>query len=149
MIQIAEERFDTVEANQDLIVEHWNEIVKDDSGRVLNVDWATFRMFEHFGRLVTIVAREDGEVAGYAVFILQPHFHAKDSICAHNDALFLRKQSRKGRAGILLIREAEKLLRAKGIHLVLWHVKPTVDFSSVLLRYGYQLHETIYAKRLG
>lgn len=149
MITIYEKSFSVVEQNKNLISDHWKEIVSDDSGRELDVDWNTFHLFEKAGRLVTIVAMDDGFVAGYAVFIIQPHFHAKKTICAHNDALFLRKESRKGRAGAMLIKKSEEILKSKGIDLIMWHVKQTVDFSPILLKSGYYKHETIYAKKVG
>jgi hypothetical protein len=150
MIKIDIEPFSIVEDNKQLIEQHWDEVVADKSVRQLDVDWEMFRAMEDMGRLVTIVAREDGEVAGYAVFIIQRHFHAKQTVCAHNDALFLRKESRKGRAGIMLIKESRQILeRLLGKVLIMWHVKPHVDFSPILTKLGYYKHETIYALSVG
>jgi hypothetical protein len=150
MITISVEPFSVVEQNKALIEEHWNEVVADKSDRKLDINWESFHAFDRIGRLITIVAREDGEVAGYAVFMIQPHFHAKQTICAHNDALFLRKESRKGRAGIMLIKESKNILEnLLGKVLIMWHVKPHVDFSNILLKLGYYKHETIYALSAG
>lgn len=150
MIKIDIEPFAVVEANKHLIEQHWDEVVADKSTRKLDVDWEMFNAMEGLGRLVTIVAREDGEVAGYAVFIIQRHFHAKQTVCAHNDALFLRKESRKGRVGIMLIKESQNILqRLLGKVLVMWHVKPNIDFSPILMKIGYYKHETIYAMSVG
>ena len=145
------EPFEIVEQNQHLIKEHWNEVTENDhSGRELDVDWDLFKLYEKNNRLVTIVARDNGEIAGYAVFIIQNHFHAKKTICAHNDALFLRKESRKGRAGFLLIKESKNILeKLYPKILIMWHVKPHVDFGKFLLKIGYKKHETIYALNVG
>ena len=145
------EPFEIVEQNQHLIKEHWNEVTENDhSGRELDVDWDLFKLYEKNNRLVTIVARDNGEIAGYAVFIIQNHFHAKKTICAHNDALFLRKESRKGRAGFLLIKESKNILeKLYPKILIMWHVKPHVDFGNFLLKIGYKKHETIYALNVG
>ena len=107
MITVGLETFDVVEENFNLIEEHWEEVAAHDpSKRALNVDWETFRKLDDLEKLVTIVARHDGEVVGYAVFIMQQHLHAKDTLCAQNDALFLKKEYRKGTAGIKLIKVA-------------------------------------------
>lgn len=148
MITVSEEKFSVVEENQHLIESHWGEVAIDGSGRKLDVDWEAFRRLDKSGSLVTIVARDNGEVAGYAVFATLPHLHARQTFVASNDALFLRKESRKGRAGALLIKESKRILAEKfGDVLVMWHVKPHVDFSPILLRDGYKMHETIYSCR--
>ena len=151
MITVGVESFNVVEQNQHLIKDHWEEVAgSDNSGRELDVDWELFRTFEKHNRLVTIVARDNGEMAGYAVFIIQNHFHAKKTICAHNDAIFLRKESRKGRAGFLLIKESKNILeKLYPKVLILWHVKPHVDFGNFLLKIGYKKHETIYSLNVG
>lgn len=150
MISVKREPFSVVEENQHIISEHWDEIVTDKSGRALDVDWEAFRSMESAGMLCTIIAREDRDVIGYAVFILHRHLHAKATMCAHNDALFLRADHRKGRAGIALIKESEKILsEIAGNVLVFWHVKPSRDFGGLLERIGYKKYETLYARNIG
>ena len=150
MITVSIEPFKVVEDNQHLIAEHWNEVASKDGGRQLNVDWDTFNLYEKTNHLVTIVARDDGEVVGYAVFIIMKQLHAMDYLMAHNDALFLKKEHRKGRAGIMLIKESNKILGElfPGI-LVAWHVKPHMDFSPILIKLGYSKLDTIYAIKAG
>lgn len=148
MISVKEESFSVVKENMSLIEDHWSEVAIDGSGRQLDVDWAAFDALNEIGKLVTIVARENNEVVGYAVFATLPHLHAKGTLVASNDALFLSKKARKGRAGIVLVKESKRILAEKfGDVMVMWHVKPRVDFSPILLRDGYRKHETIYSCR--
>ena len=151
MINVKIEPFSVVKENQHLIKEHWDEVAEYDSfNRELNVDWEMLDLFDQAGRLITIVARENNAVVGYGTFIIQSHFHAKDALCAHNDSLFLKKESRKGRAGILLIKESQKILGDLYPNvIVMWHVTVLRDFSSLLLKLGYKKFETIYAIRAG
>lgn len=150
MILIHAENFAVVEQNQHLIDEHWEEVASKDGGRQLNIDWDMFRLLEKIGNLVTIVAREDGEVVGYAVFVISKQLHAKDMLIAENDALFLKKEHRKGRAGIILIKESQRILGEmyKNI-MVAWHVKPKLDFSNILIKLGYGKLDTIYGIKAG
>lgn len=150
MITVSREPFSVVEDNKHLIEEHWNEVSAGKSARKLEPDWDTFHLCDQNGHLVTVVARDNGEVAGYAVFMIHNDMHAKSTLCAHNDALFLRKESRKGRAGTLLIKESKRILEEiYGRIMIFWHVKPDVDFSGILDRLGYVQFETIYAVLAG
>lgn len=150
MITIRVEPFKIIQENQHLIEEHWEEVATKTSGRTLKVDWDSFFLFEKLNKLITIVAREDDEVIGYAVFIVMNQLHAVDSMAAHNDALFIKKSHRKGKAGFKLIQESEKILGTLFPNiLLLWHVKPALDFSPLLKRLGYSEIDVIYGKNVG
>lgn len=146
MIQVVEEKFSVVEENQHLISEHWAEVVRD--SRPLNIFWDFFRKTEDIGGLVTIVARDDEEVVGYAVFILQYHLHSKLILTGHNDAIFVRKD-RRTRAGAKLLTAIEPILKNHGVNMVFMHVKPSVDFSPALKKLGFNYHESIWIKNIG
>jgi Acetyltransferase (GNAT) family len=146
MITIKEENFNVVEENKHLVQEHWDEIVKDK--RDLDVNWEFFRNLENLKSLVTIVARENDEVIGYAVFVLQYHLHSRKVLTAHNDAVFVKKNKRF-RAGALILKMSEEILNKRGATMIFWHVKPSVDFGKTLIKLGYNLHETIYIKHVG
>lgn len=151
MINVKIEPFSVVKENFYLVQEHWDEVVKHDgTQRELNVDWEMLDLFEQANRLITVIARENEKVVGYATFIIQKHFHAKDSLCAHTDAIFLKKEHRKGRAGILLIKESHRILGELYPNvIVMWHVTALRDFGGLLLKLGYKKFETIYAIRAG
>lgn len=151
MISVKIEPFSVVKDNFYLVVEHWDEVVKHDgTQRELNVDWDLLDLFDKAGRLITVIARENEKVVGYATFIIQHHFHAKESLCAHTDAIFLKKEHRKGRAGLILIKKAQEFLAELYPNIiVMWHVTALRDFGGLLLKLGYKKFETIYALRAG
>ena len=151
MISVKIEPFSVVKENKNLIKEHWDEVAQfDDLKRELDVDWDMLDLFDQAGRLITLVARENEKVVGYGTFIIQNHFHAKNALCAHNDSLFLAKNSRKGRAGIVFIKEAHKILgKLYPNVIVMWHVTVLRDFGNLLMKLGYKKFETIYALRAG
>ena len=126
---------------------HWDEVVRDD--RELEVDWETFFKLESLGKLITLLALEHSDVVGYAVFIVVKHPHSMKTIIAQNDVVFIRKDKRNGGVGYRFLKFCDDELRRSGIDMVTWHIKPATDFSPVVLKLGYHLHETIYAKHLG
>ena len=149
MIRIHVEPFQVIYENQHLLEEHWDEVATKDNGRSLKVDWDSFFLFEKMGKLVTIVAREEDEVIGYAVFIVMNQLHAFDSMAAHNDALFIKKEYRGSKAGYKLIKESERILGEVYPNiLMLWHVKPALDFSPLLKKLGYSEVDIIYGKNI-
>jgi len=151
MISVKIEPFSVIKENKHLTQEHWDEIAQEDElNREFDIDWDMLDLFDQAGKMITVVARENEQVVGYGTFIIQNHFHAKNALCAHNDSLFLTKESRKGRAGIVFIKESYKLLGQLYPNIiVMWHVTALRDFGSILLKLGYKKFETIYALRAG
>lgn len=151
MISVKIEPFSVFKENKHLNNEHWNEVAEFDGfKRELDIDFDLFDMFDKAGQLITVIARENEKVVGYALFIIQHDFHAKNTLCAHNDLIFLKKENRKGRAGIKLIKESLKLLSQIYPNIfVRWHVTALKDFGNVLTKLGCKKFETIYAIRAG
>jgi L-amino acid N-acyltransferase YncA len=147
MIAFSKEPFQVVEDNFHLIREHWDEVVRD--SRPLDPWWELFRLQEKNGELVCFVVRKNEEVVGYAVFQLQPHFHSRNTKTAYNDAIFLRRDCRKNGLGKTFLEYCDEQLEKIGIDMIIWHVKPAVDFSSALKSIGYKHHATIYARNVG
>jgi len=147
MITFAKEPFQVVEDNFHLIKEHWDEVVRD--SRELAPHWEFFRMAEKAGELICFVVRKDNEVVGYTVWLLQPHLHSRDMKLAFNDAVFLRKDCRKGGVGKAFLEYCDEELEKFGAKMIMWHVKPHVDYSASLKAIGYKHFATVYARDIG
>ena len=147
MIAFSKEPFQIVEDNFHLIKEHWDEVVTD--SRPLSPHWEYFRTVEKLGELVCFVVRKDGEVVGYTVWLFQPNLHSKDVILAFNDAVFLRKDCRTNGLGKAFLEYCDEELEKLGAQMIVWHVKPKVDFSGALKALGYSHHSTVYARNVG
>lgn len=147
MIAFSKEPFQVVEDNFHLIKEHWDEVVTD--SRELAPHWDYFRMMEELGDLACFVVRKDDEVVGYTVWLIQPNLHSRNTKLAFNDAVFLRKDCRKGGLGKAFIEYCDDELEKLGAQMIVWHVKPAVDFSGVLKSIGYNHHATVYARNVG
>lgn len=75
--------------------------------------WDTYRRMEAAGVVRMLVARRAGEVVGLLVLILSavPHF---GRLIASTESYFVASAARKSGAGLLLLREAERIAREAG-----------------------------------
>lgn len=132
-----------------LIEEHWEEVALYKDDVPLDPNWPAYAKLADTGILCAVTARAAGELVGYALFFVTPHLHYKSTMSATNDVLFLKKSHRKGAAGWVLIRAAEKVLRGMGAQRISWHVKVQHDFGVLLKRLGYDAEETMWGKFVG
>lgn len=130
-----------------LLKAHWEEIARY-KDIPLNPDFDLYHAAELNGVLRVYTARAEGLLIGYAAFMVRSNAHYKDSKQAVQDVVFLRKECRRGVAGIQLIKYAEDQLAEEGVQVVYHHVKVKNNFGPILGRMGYEQVETIWAKRL-
>jgi N-acetylglutamate synthase-like GNAT family acetyltransferase len=133
---------------QVLAEREYDEVGQKDLDR-LNVDWARYRELDAAGKLATFIAKRDGNVVGYAVFVVQTHIHYQDALVAANSAVYVVPDARAGRVVLKLLRYAEIGLKAQGVKKVYYHVKREKDFGRLLEHLGYQDCERMFAKALG
>ena len=127
--------------------EHWEEVT-DHPEVELDVAWDSFLAMDRLKLLRVMVCRHEGALVGYIVFIICPALHYQSQLFAHDDAFFLKKEHRKGTAGIRIFNEAEKMLKAHGVDRILYHEKNRVPMGGVFKYLGYHPQETIWAKTI-
>lgn len=132
---------------QPLLEQHFEEISANPD-IPLEVEYAKYEAMENAGSFILFTAREDGALIGYAAYFIAGNLHYSSSKQATQDVLFLRKDKRKGFAGIKLIKFADKVLAENGVQVVYHHVKVAHNFGLILERMGYNKVEYIYSKRL-
>jgi len=93
------------------------------------------------------VARVDGKVMGYSVYIISTHTHFANTVFAQQDAVYIVPEYRGKGLGIRLIRFCEGKL-ADACDAVTQAVTPELDFSESLLKCGYVPLENLYVKNL-
>lgn len=156
VVTYQEERFtDLREEGAALFAQHWLEASADRSVP-LDVDWQQYENMESIGAMLTVTARRGGELIGYAVYVVWPHLHYRGRLIADADSFFLDPADRRGFVGVLLFREAETMLRARGAHEVWARVKlhvrggkrRTHDLCGLFRWLGYSPVEIILRKRL-
>jgi hypothetical protein len=134
-----------------LLEEHWEEIAhyKDIP---LEPDWDMYARLEDSGNMRVYTARIDdggidhGKLVGYAVFFIKNNIHYKSSKQASQDILFISK-NRRGLGGRFIL-WCDEQLKNDGVQAVYHHVKQAHNFGPLLERFGYQLVDLIYARRL-
>lgn len=130
-----------------LLYKHWEEIAhfKDIP---LAPNREVYDRLEAAGVLRCFTARLAGALVGYLVATVVPSLHYSGSVQSHQDVLFVLPEHRKSRAGIGLLRFAERQLNAEGVQVLHQHMKVAHDFGPLLERLGYEWVEKIYVKRL-
>jgi GNAT superfamily N-acetyltransferase len=137
-----------------LLERHWREIANYQEVIPLAVNFEAYRQADAGGKLLVLVAREGDSMIGYSVFMLIRSPHYRSSLFAMNDVIYVLPEYRKGRTGLALIRESEKLLKARGCVKISWHVKDrNADgtpnpLSAILRKFGYELEEVSLGKLL-
>ena len=139
-----------------LLEEHADELATHRKIMVVKPDMDKYATLETKGMLVSLGLFDDaGKLAGYSVTYLVNNMHYSDLLMAQNDVLFIRKDLRKGRWGVKLIIETEKLCRdrLKAIGgdrpiLMTWHGKPNTAFAELLPKLDYGVQDILFSKVL-
>lgn len=134
-----------IEELQRLAEREYEEVGQKDLAR-LNIDWTRYSELDAAGKLATFVAKRNGVIVGYAVFIVQTHIHYQDALVAANSAIYAAPEVRAGRVVLKLLRFAEMGLQAQGVQKIFYHVKRSKDFGRLLDHLGYEDVERLYAK---
>jgi hypothetical protein len=126
---------------------HWLEIAhfKDIP---LSPDWDAYAMAEEAGKLRCYTARFAGELIGYAAYFVNRNPHYKTSLQAVQDVLFLVPEHRKRTVGLKFVAWCDRQLAAEGVQAVYHHSKIAMPMDPLLKRLGYELIDTLWAKRL-
>ncbi|HEX5461882.1 MAG TPA: GNAT family N-acetyltransferase [Steroidobacteraceae bacterium] len=134
---------------EQLLERHYQEIAfyKDIP---LEPDWDAYARIEAAGGLRIFTARVAGELIGYCAYLISRNPHYKSSQQAKQDVLFVLPKHRHARFGAHLILFSERALRAEGVQVTYQHSKASedLDMTALLERLGYELVDTIWAKRL-
>lgn len=117
-------------------------------GVPLEVDQAMYEALENAGVLRIFTARQDdGELVGYAVFIVAPSPRRRSVIVAQQDVLHTSNKVGP-HAALALIRQSEAALRAEGVNLV-YHSSPIgCKFGQLLEMLHYRPIAQAHAKWL-
>ena len=130
-----------------ILEEHYEElcVTKDFP---LMPDYAAYGRLDTAGMLRCVTVRQNGELIGYIIFIVQPHLHYMTCKTAFEDIYFLRKEYRLGRVGIRMFQFAEEVLKKDGVNRVIMHTKIHMDNSRLFEYLDYKLTDKLYTKIL-
>lgn len=147
-VEISVEKLDMASIGcQHLLTQHWHEIANYQDEIALNPRWEELRKLEKLNKLIILTLRKDQELIGYSIFVTNNHLHYDISV-AFNDILYVAPAYRKSKFGLELIAQSEIYLKTIGCKKIQWHIKPHMDWSSLLKRRGYIHEELVYGKLL-
>ena len=135
---------DVVDEVKGIMQEHWDEMTSDPIALEPNED--SYAAIAKAGMLHVVAARADGELIGYYVAIVRPHQHAKSTLTAFTDFLYLKKKWRLGSTGYKLIKHARDTLKARGVQKMYIGSALYPDLGSILARLGFKEVERFYAQ---
>ena len=138
---------DFIHELRDILPAHYDElcVTKDFP---LVPDYEAYGRLSVAGMLRCITCRADGELIGYAIFIVQPHLHYRTCLTAFEDIYYLKPEYRLGRTGIRLFQYAERVLRSIGVDRIIMHTKVHLDNSKLFEYLGYKHTDKLYTKIL-
>lgn len=146
MIRYSEERFkDTYEELIPLFKERFEEVNPYPDKLKYNPNYDIYIFLETQGTLNLIVARDEGEIVGYALTLISPHLHASDSVYAINDLIHINPSHRKGKLIRNLLRTCEEVYREKGADVMLFTLKDKYVRKAL----GMTGAERVYSKYIG
>lgn len=127
---------------------HWAEISVGKEGVPLDMNYERYKQLESAGMLHVAVARVEGALVGYHMFIISPHLHHMSTVAAFTDIVYLKPKYRKGFNGVRFLRFAVDSLRSTAAKRA--YVQSTVSkpFGKVLTWLGFAKAETTYFKDL-
>lgn len=114
----------------------------------LDVDQVQYEVLDALGKHRAFTARADGELVGYASFVVSSHLHHRTDVRAVHDALYVKPDYRGGMGGAALIAYADRMLRAEGIGTVHQVAAAGSPLGRALECLGHRPYETTYVKRL-
>ena len=104
-----------------------------------------YETLESLARCFFIGVFDDGEMVGFAALLLNehPHYSMNIGVC---DALFIKKEHRKGPAGLRLIRAVQSLAKEKGVPGVYFSAPANSRLSTLFARLFTETDRMYWAK---
>jgi GNAT superfamily N-acetyltransferase len=150
MVTFAVEQYrDLIDEMKPLFVQHKDELAVY-SDIPLDPDYDFYGKAADAGLLTFLTMRDEGVLAGYAVFIVRPHAHYKGHRWALNDIIWVHPQFRGFRLGRAFVGFWDRHFADTGVNVV--HVNTKVShlaLGHVLKQAGYKTVEEGHEKRLG
>lgn len=128
----------------DLCIEYAKESGNDDLGLALpSTD--LYKALEAIGRCFCIGAFDGCDMVGFAVLMLNdhPHYSKTVGIC---DEIFVKREHRKGLAGLSLIRKVQEVAKEKGVPGVYFSAPADSRLSKLFARLFKETDRVYWAK---
>lgn len=145
-IESFEERLEELKI---LLPEHYKELALNQDKVPLDPQYNIYIERERQGGLLFVTLRDAGELVGYFIGFIAPGLHYKTCLTCTMDIFYVRKDKRKGRAGIKLFQFVMKELKRRGVQRWFVGSKMHADASSLFKYMKFEPCETYYTMWLG
>ena len=111
-----------------------------------NVNFMFYQTIWDMGIIKIYTGRQGGQLACYAVYLIDAHPHLGNAKVAKQDTIYCRKSSRG--IGLKFMKWCDEQLKNEGIKFIFNAATVKKDFGNILMRMGYKKIETIYMREL-
>ncbi len=135
-----------------LLPKHYEELsLHKFHGFPLNPNYAHYLARDMRGEIVYVAVRSGGALVGYFIGFLAPALHYQECLTLTMDILYVIPEARGEGGGQVLLKEVERVARARGVH-VIWmgnkeHSK--VHLTKLLQSVAYEHAESYWSKWVG
>jgi hypothetical protein len=127
-----------------LFADHWKEI-SHYNDIPLEPNLELYNKMEELGLVRLFTARDNSALVGYGVYVMTPDLHAKSSVQASQDVLYIDPKKRG--FGLSFIKWCDEQMREMGAKIILRGVSVKCDYSRILSRIGYEQVGSTYSRR--
>ncbi len=133
--------------SQDLVYAHWQELGLDLDLEIAP-DFEKMKILESMGMFYVVAAREEGNLVGYLLAVVNTHLHYRTSPkMLIVDAYYISPECRSG-TGVKLVRFTEGLAKKLGAIKIYFSCKVHKDHSKLFTSLGYRLSDYAFTKRV-
>lgn len=127
---------------------HWAELALNQDKIKIDIDKLRYEDMEKFGLMYILTARKAGQLVGYLMAFLMPHFHYKSAgKMALVDMYYVIPEERKG-AGAKLFCEFERRMKEMEVVQMIISCKLHQDHTQLFLALGYTWSDKTFIKCL-
>ena len=128
----------------ELFRQHYEVIAERTDVIELDPDLDNYNLLYSKGMLEIHTARDDGKLVGYSIWFVLKHIHYKKSLTANSDVLYISPEYRKGMLGVRFIKWTTEEIKKRKPQRIVFHMKPFLDYSPIVMRLGAKLFEHAY-----
>lgn len=121
---------------EELFPAHWNELAHHKESIPLDMNWEVYTHLCKTGGLLIVTARDNSQLIGYYIGIVQAGLHYKSTITCQTDMFYMKPEYRQGWTGYKMLKFARDTLTLRGVTRWIVSHKVGSDLSSVFRRLG-------------
>ena len=147
MIRYSEEHFSKIFEREFKVMfnAHWKEIGAFNKQKVnLAPNWPIYRALGDIGKLKLFTVRNDGNIVGYQLFIIDVHPHYSKTKMAESDAVYLYPEFRKGFIGYNFLKFCIKELH-DDVDVIIMNTKAGTSYDIILKRLKFKIVDYKFA----